>query len=123
MITRWDCASENHVSKWLPLFIEIQINWKKNLEEEVDETNQTQFESVYQNVNELENEIEKGVDETHQRQFESVLGGYKGSEWCHNEVGGQATTIANYLQSMPSICRVSMRMSCEKSLVFTQKLA
>ena len=46
-----------------------------------------------------------------QRQFESVLGGYKGSEWCHNEVGGQATTIANYLQSMPSICRVCERMS------------
>ena len=75
---------------------------------------QRQFETVYQNVNELENKLEKGIDETHQRQFESVLGGYKGSEWCHNEVGGQATTIANYLQSMPSICRVGMRMSCEE---------
>lgn len=73
---------------------------------------QRQFETVYQNVNELENKLEKRIDETHQRQFESVLGGYKGSEWCHNEVGGQATTIANYLQSMPSICRVSTRMSC-----------
>ena len=63
-ITRWDLASEHRVSKGLPLFIGIQMNWKTNQKKKQMKRTKDSFESVYQNVNKLENKLEKGADET-----------------------------------------------------------